>query len=142
MGFRNGRAYGTVKETLKPIWITKLNCSGTERSLSQCVDRDTKWGNPVYSCRPAYALCYNQGKSITCKSNIFKTFQKLHFFYFKGKYVCVSCAPSCNKLTFVLDCTFNLWWNTIHFPWTTYVLTLNVDIFSKMPIFCFLYPWR
>lgn len=58
MGFTGGVAYGTVNETLRPIWITKLNCTGNETSLDQCVKDKDSWGHPVHSCRPAYALCY------------------------------------------------------------------------------------
>ena len=62
MGFAGGRAYGTVNETLRPIWITKLNCSGNEKSLEECVHDADSWGHPVHSCRPAYALCFKKGE--------------------------------------------------------------------------------
>lgn len=61
-GFIGGKAYGTVNETLRPIWITKLNCSGNERSLKDCVYDPNSLGDAVYSCRPAYALCYRRSK--------------------------------------------------------------------------------
>lgn len=63
MGFTGGVAYGTVNETLRPIWITKLNCTGNETSLDQCVKDKDSWGHPVHSCRPAYALCYRHSKA-------------------------------------------------------------------------------
>ncbi|XP_052098351.1 deleted in malignant brain tumors 1 protein-like [Mytilus californianus] len=63
-GFIGGKAYGTVNETLRPIWITKLNCSGIERSLKNCVYDENSWGDAVYSCRPAYALCYRRNVTV------------------------------------------------------------------------------
>ena len=61
-GYNDGKAYGTVNETLRPIWITQLNCSGNEKSIEQCVSDVDSWGQPVQSCRAAYALCFNKCK--------------------------------------------------------------------------------
>ena len=43
-----------------PIWITDMNCTGKEKSLDECVIKP--WGHPVRSCKPAYVLCYQNGK--------------------------------------------------------------------------------
>lgn len=60
LGYIGGVAYGTVNNTFKPIWVTKLNCNGNETSLAQCITDD--WGKPIYTCKPAYVLCYKQGR--------------------------------------------------------------------------------
>ncbi|XP_033749618.1 deleted in malignant brain tumors 1 protein-like isoform X1 [Pecten maximus] len=64
-GFVDGKAYGTVNETLRPIWITQLNCSGKESSLESCVGESDSWGRPMHSCRAAYALCFNKSVSVS-----------------------------------------------------------------------------
>ena len=55
-------AYGTVNETFMPSWIVDMNCTGTEKTLEDCVKEP--WGQPVRSCKPAYALCYQTGMLI------------------------------------------------------------------------------
>lgn len=65
LGFRGGAAYGTVNETFMPSWIIDMNCTGTEKSLEECAKGP--WGRPVRSCKPAYALCYSKGISVSLK---------------------------------------------------------------------------
>ncbi|XP_060571753.1 deleted in malignant brain tumors 1 protein-like isoform X2 [Ruditapes philippinarum] len=65
LGFKGGAAYGTVNETFMPSWIIDMNCTGTEKSLEQCAKGP--WGQPVRSCKPAYALCYQKGISVALK---------------------------------------------------------------------------
>ena len=37
-------SYGQVAANL-PIWLTKLQCEGTERDLSLCIGKNQSWGN-------------------------------------------------------------------------------------------------
>ena len=62
LGFAGGVAFGHYKEGSGPHWMSRVNCTGTEKSLAKC--NHTGWGTQTAGCdkaADAHVLCYRHG---------------------------------------------------------------------------------